>query len=168
MAWRRTRRPQPGTTAGGATRECERPVRAGQALRRGPRGAQGRRAAAQLFQQAAAQGRVNAYSQLGDLYASGDGDGIGQDYAAALRWYDEAARNGDPRGFTSSGTRTSRAGRKSRSRARPDVVQPRLRQGYEQAAARIERLASQLGPEQARAGRRPPSGAMAGRRNSSP
>ena len=109
MAWRRTRRPQPGTTRRRRSKGIESAQYELAKLYAEGRGVpkDGARAA-QLFQQAAAQGQ-DAYAQLGDLYASGDGDGIGQDYAAALRWYDEAARNGDPRGFISSGTRTSRA-----------------------------------------------------------
>jgi TPR repeat protein len=102
-----------------------------------------------LFQQAAAQGRVNAYSKLGDLYASDDGDGIGQDYGAAIRWYDEAARNGDPRGLYKLGYAYEEG-----KGVKADPVRALMwyslasEEGYEPAAARIERVAGQLDPEQ--------------------
>ena len=131
MAWRRTRRLRPGyyklaAQQGNASAQYELAKLYAEGRGVPKDGAR----AAQLFQQAAAQGRVNAYSKLGDLYASDDGDGIGQDYAAAIRWYDEAARNGDPRGFYRLGDAYEEGkGVQGRSRARPHVVQPRLRAG---------------------------------------
>ena len=104
--------------------------------------------AVQLFEQAAAQGRVNAYAKLGDLYADG-GDGIGKDYAAAIRWYDEAVRNGDPRGFYKLGDAYEQG-----NGVEADPVRALMwyslasEQGYEQAAARVERVADRLDPAQ--------------------
>ena len=77
------------------------------------------------------------------------GTGSAKDYAAALRWYDEAARHGDPRGFYKLGYAYEQG-----KGVKADPVRALMwyslasEEGYEQAAARIERLASQLGPEQ--------------------
>ena len=102
-----------------------------------------------LFQQAAAQGKINAYARIGDLYASGDGDGIVKDYGEAVRWYDEAARNGDAKGLY----RLGEAYEQGRG-VEADPVRALMwyslaaEEGYEAAPARVDQLAGRLAPEQ--------------------
>jgi hypothetical protein len=102
-----------------------------------------------LLEQAAAQGKANAYTRIGDLYASGDGDGIAKDYGEAVRWYGEAARNGDAKGFY----RLGEAYEQGRG-VEADPVRALMwyslaaEEGYEAAPARVEQLTGRLDPEQ--------------------
>lgn len=55
--------------------------------------AQGNRQALQRIRQAAAQGNAQAETDLGILYAHGDG--VPQNYTQAFAWYGKAAAQGD-------------------------------------------------------------------------